>query len=126
MPSKDPIHRREVRRAWYLSHKQHEIDQAKKWHKDNTVRYDEIHKKHMSSLKSSVIEAYGGKCCVCGSKTDLCLHHTNRDGRLIREKLGITNRYAQYRDLRDRGFPQDEGIVVMCMQCHRELHHGRR
>lgn len=126
MLSKDPVHKKEVHRAWYLSHRQHEIDQVKKWHKDNISRYDEIHQKHMSSLRFSVIETYGGKCCVCGSMVDLCLHHTNRDGRLIRERSGNTNKYAQCRDLRDRGFPSDGGVVVMCMQCHRELHRGRR
>lgn len=66
------------------------------------------------------IEAYGGKCGMCGNKRIefLLLHHKNGGGTQDRAKHAIHGGY--YTGLRKANYPN--GIEILCGNCHLSLH----
>jgi hypothetical protein len=65
-------------------------------------------------LKMQTIEAYGGKCILCGQNIPefLTIDHSLGDGNVDR-KRGFS-----YRELRRLGFPKDKGLRVLCWNCN--------
>lgn len=66
-------------------------------------------------LKHEVINNYGGTCKKCGETRIefLSIEHTKRNGKEHRKK---TSRI--YRDLKDRRFPKNLGLEVLCYNCN--------
>lgn len=69
-------------------------------------------------LRMQFLEAYGGKCVCCGEPEPdfLVLAHLNDDGADHRRRVGAGT--GPYKDLRKRGWPQDEGIGILCANCN--------
>jgi HD superfamily phosphohydrolase len=70
-----------------------------------------LHKQY----KLLVIAAYGGHCNCCGENdiTFLTIEHEKHDGQSHRKVKGVF-----YLSLIRRGFPKDEGLSVLCMNCN--------
>lgn len=69
------------------------------------------------SIKLGMIEAYGGKCVLCGEThwEFLTIDHINGGGHRHREKVG--NGYRFYKLLKEQGFPKDE-YRLLCSNCN--------
>jgi len=66
-------------------------------------------------LKMGVIDAYGGKCEICGEDRPemLTIDHSWNDGNVHRAKSG-----GIYRDLRSKEYPKDLGLRILCWNCN--------
>ena len=69
-------------------------------------------------MKQKVIDRYGGECRCCGEKgiAFLTIEHARRDGK--RHRFLVGGGRGTYRDLINRGFPTNEGIEILCMNCN--------
>ena len=79
-------------------------------------------KRCFGKLKAEVLSAYGGKCSCCG-ETELeflTIEHKWHDGREHRERV----KKRVYRDLRQRGYPKNIGIDVLCWNCNMATRFG--
>lgn len=100
------------------------VDQYAKTHPEAIRAYrkryarehPEISARYNRSLRTDVMQAYGGKCTCCGETTIdfLTLDHINNNGAEHRRRVGESSVYT---DLRKRGYPQ-EGYRVLCWNCH--------
>ena len=74
-------------------------------------------RRYQQKLRGEFIAAYDGQC-ACGQNDPLVLTvgHTRGDGRAHRKRVGIGGANVLM-DLRRRGWPKDEGIVVQCGNC---------
>jgi hypothetical protein len=75
--------------------------------------------KHRHKLFPLVVEAYGGRCACCGEAdlSVLTVEHSFGDGKAHRKRIGGGGSIIQ-RDLKKRGWPQDEGITILCWNCN--------
>lgn len=76
------------------------------------------HRGKHRKYKPLAIEAYGGKCVLCGF-TDiraLTIHHVYNDGALHRNHRKSGE--VLYRQLHREGYPQHRGLVIFCANCH--------
>lgn len=83
------------------------------------------------SLWSQFLAAYGGSKCVGTSDGESCREgvtdpevltcaHLFGDGKTHRQRLNPVGRgggKAVWQDLKNRNWPQDEGIAVQCANC---------
>ena len=72
-------------------------------------------------LKFDAITAYGGECAICGEPHIECLtlDHSFNDGAKFRKEYKMHGGGSTfYRWLRQRGFPQDLGLRVLCWNCN--------
>lgn len=78
-----------------------------------------------NKLKQEVIDMYGGQCTCCRETRIpfLTLEHTRGDGKAHRKRVGSGS--SIYRDLKNRGWPQNEGLTILCMNCNLATKHGR-
>lgn len=80
---------------------------------------------HLSSLRSTCIERYGGKYNCCGESKDsfLQIDHINNDGYLHRESPEV-KRLGLFRWLIKNGFPS--GFQILCANCNssKRILHG--
>lgn len=137
MPYKDKEQERKRNRE-YTQQKRREIDsceykQMKQHNTRCTIRYREdeefrqrileSHARRRKELKNAVIQAYGGKCARCGESDPrvIAIHHQFGGGNQIRKELKGSSEKVLL-DLVKRGFPQDEGIELLCMNCHTKEH----
>ena len=74
----------------------------------------DVNKKYRNSIRQQIIEAYGGKCEVCGISElrFLTLDHSLQNGGEHRKRVGGTTKV--YVDIIRRNFPKDEGYRVLC------------
>ena len=73
--------------------------------KANFIPYEkQLKDKRWRRLRTEVIEERGGKCEVCGSSANLCVHH----------KVYIKGRYAWE-------YPKKH-LLVLCNGCHEKVH----
>lgn len=82
-------------------------------------RYDSI-KLRRKELKSSLVEYKGGKCEICGY--DRCIdalefHHKDPD----KKDFTISDSYTRKRD---DVFNEVDKCILVCSNCHREIHSG--
>jgi len=72
-------------------------------------------------LKKEVMAHYGGRCACCGESNIefLTIDHANGDGRLHRAVVGKGK--LMYADIKRRGFPDDQGYRVLCLNCNTSL-----
>ncbi len=86
------------------------------WRRKNPEKCAASAKKYQQRLKQDLFEAYGAVCACCGEDeiTFLTVEHSNGDGKEHRARVGNN----VYHDLKRRGFPQGEGIEVLCMNCN--------
>lgn len=97
------------------------------WYRENHEREcskrTNHNREHRQQNRKMVLDAYGGKCAICGEAHWECLtlDHSWNDGADHRRKMSGTNRggtSAVYRDIVRRGFPGDEGYRVLCWNCN--------
>ena len=75
-------------------------------------------------IKEETVEAYGSICSCCGEDEIkfLTLDHSNGDGGKHRRELFPNGRPQTgvkfYCKLKNLGYPQDLGLVVLCQNCH--------
>jgi len=69
------------------------------------------------TLRTNIIEGYGGKCELCGEDNPhfLTIDHINGDGSIERKMIGDS--YALYRKLRDNNYPRDN-YRLLCYNCN--------
>lgn len=81
----------------------------------NTGRIQLYNSNLHQNYKKAVINAYGGFCKCCGESdiVFLTLEHENKNGKTHRQVKGVF-----YLSLIRRGFPKDEGLSVLCMNCN--------
>ena len=67
-------------------------------------------------LRAELFKEYGSYCVCCGEdyQAFLTIEHTNNDGAAHRKRVGPN----VLPDLKRRGWPKDEGLVIMCMNCN--------
>ncbi len=104
--------RKEYQAKWYQENRQIECEK-----RTNRIRESRRQNRKL------VLEAYGGKCEICGESHWECLtiDHSFGNGGQHRIKVSGTNRggsSAVYRDIIKRGFPKDEGYRVLCWNCN--------
>ncbi len=107
MPYKDREKQREAYRRWYLKHREEQIARV---HKDRL--------RIIRSKKMQLIAMLGGKCNICGYAKNvaaLCFHHTD-------PKVKDGNPSALLRDRTIKSINLN-GWVLLCQNCHAELHH---
>lgn len=65
---------------------------------------------------------YGNQCKCCGeSRIEfLTIEHSFNNGAEHKRKIGNG---TVYRDLKKRGFPKDEGYIVLCYNCNMSRGH---
>lgn len=87
--------------------------------RDDPGRYLQIRQRSSQRLRTQLVDAYGGQCSCCGETefAFLTLEHVNNDGAVHRARLKTGGGEAVWRDLRDRGWPQ-EGYTILCWNCH--------
>ena len=76
----------------------------------------------MLIAKAETIQAYGGKCRLCGESDPvvLVLHHDGGGGREHRSSVG-NGSLGMHKWLKQHGYPSD--IWLLCAHCHMRLHH---
>lgn len=89
------------------------------YRKEQDKKAVERAKRRREKERKQVIEAYGGKCEICGivELRFLTLDHSFGDGGVHRKSLGDgknSSCHKVYRDIIKRGFPKDEGYRVLC------------
>lgn len=119
-----------LRRSWYEKNqkkvkasrlrwiiKNADKDKASKlaWRIKNKERRAWTQRVLLAKYKRLVIDAYGGKCECCKEKeiTFLTIEHSRRDGMSHRKSGG--NFYLR---LIREGFPKDQGLKCLCMNCN--------
>ena len=85
-------------------------------------RSSEAVKRWRERTKKKIIEAMGGKCCVCGY--DKCfaafdLHHLEPDNKDLQFGKVTANPKAW-----EKIVIELRKCVLICSRCHREVHHG--
>lgn len=100
-------------------------DMSSKKQKDGTVHFtyckkcwSEITIQHKKNRKQKLIESHGSKCCVCGyNKCEKALefHHIDSS-----EKINDVSKIYKNSDMEK----EIEKCILLCANCHRELHDG--
>jgi hypothetical protein len=109
-----------VEQKAYRERKAEQISESRKVYRErNKDLIRERLKEHRTRRKEQVIQAYGGRCEVCGLSElrFLTIDHSFRDGGVHRRRISRgknTGGTAIYRDIIKRGFPKDEGYRVLC------------
>ena len=69
--------------------------------------------------KLEMIDAYGGKCRICGESNweFLCIDHINGGGKQHRKELGLYRGYAFYKWLKKQGYPVQD-YQLLCFNCN--------
>ena len=111
-------------RGWRKNNPEYK-ETAKIWRQNNRQLSRDIVKRNRREIRAEFLKAYGGVCTCCGEdeSTFLTCEHRFGDGGKIRKKLG--GDIAVLRDLRDRGWPKDEGITIYCWNCNSATRFGR-
>jgi len=112
--------KKEYNHTYYLKNKATAIAQAREWEKNNPekARISNIahHRRKRFRLKMAVIEAYGGKCAVCGITDVRVLQIDHIVGGGSKELKKENNRYLYYRNV---VAAKSEGkYQLLCANCN--------
>lgn len=101
------------------------------WRRKHPEGARDLLKKYRSKLKEECFTAYGHKCLSCSeTSTDkLEIDHLNGQGNKHRDSIfgyghNSPGGWNFYRVLKQAGYPQDQGLALICKDCH-DLKHGR-
>lgn len=82
----------------------------------------EMQKKRAEERRIYFIEKMGGKCSICGYNKSihaLEFHHTNPSDK----KFSLESRRMSNTNMSDLE-AEAKKCIILCANCHRELHHG--
>lgn len=104
-----------------LDYRKHAEDRRTKrriFYHENRPRLLEASQQRGQQLKQEIIQAYGNACACCGETQIefLTIDHINGDGAAHRREFNGNHR-SVYRDLKRRGFPQDD-YRLLCFNCN--------
>lgn len=115
------------RKKYYLDHKNHENENAKKWYqrnreseikknieyrKNNRSLFDWYHNRdRFSGLRNEIIKRDNNCCRVCSSTKSLSVHHKDSNGQ---------NKPKEQRN------NKKNNLITLCHCCHIKLHHWQR
>jgi hypothetical protein len=107
-------------RAWKVANGERHRASSRDYSRRHRAEISEKRKGDRRTLKSKVLDAYGGRCACCGEQTYefLTIDHVHGDGASHRRALGIDNgrSHKLYRHLVAAGFPS--GFRVLCFNCN--------
>jgi len=116
---------REQRHQYYLEHQEEIKQKSKQYYLENKDKMDTASRirgrEWRRQERRAVIEAYGGKCEICGESfyPFLTIDHSFKDGAQKRAEFGRKDSCARtIHDLVKRGFPKNEGIRILCFNCN--------
>ena len=116
---------REQRHKYYLEHQEEIKQKRKQYYLENKDKMDTASrvrcKEWRRQERRAVIEAYGGKCEICGESfyPFLTIDHSFKDGAQKRAEFGRRASCTRTtHDLMKRGFPKNEGIRILCFNCN--------
>lgn len=75
------------------------------------------------NTKQRIVDAFGGKCCICSYNRCLAgfdLHHLNPS----KKEFGFGAIRANPKSWENTIVPELRKCVLLCSNCHREVHHG--
>lgn len=79
-------------------------------------------RRYRARLWAEFLSVYGHECACCGEAEEqfLTISHTFGDGAAARKRVSgsVRDRASTLRDLKQRGWPRDEGIAVECFNCN--------
>lgn len=112
----------ESEKKYYSKNKNRILKYRQHWREINRERDRENNRLLQEGYKRQVVNAYGRCCSCCGEDelTFLTIEHSKMDGMEHRKVKGNF-----YLSLARRGFPQDEGLTVNCMNCNWAKRNGR-
>ncbi len=99
------------------ANKEKTIQHNKEHYDKNRNRYIEQQKQKRKRDKIDVMDAYGGKCAICGEShiEFLTIDHSFNDGAEHRKKIKSSE---FYRWLKKNKYPKNLGLRVLCFNCN--------
>ena|SRR6266498_1470616 len=81
-------------------------------------------RRYRYKLFTEYMEKYGNICACCGEseRRFLTVAHINNDGVKHRERVGHSGVIS---DLKQRGWPKDEGMATQCWNCNEATRFGK-
>lgn len=108
------------------NNKEHTLEIARKSYQRNKITINKKHKQRKRQYKVDFILYKGGKCAICGlefngeNQTVFDFHHINPEDKLFeiaQSKISLTN---------DRMRDELDKCLLLCANCHLELHQKER
>jgi len=102
---------------WQNQNPERSLARKRKWAKDNAELVTTRRRERHLEIKTSVMNAYGGRCACCGERhlVFLSIDHVNGDGAEHR-RSGAKSGRGFYNWLRENNFP--DGYQVLCFNCN--------
>jgi hypothetical protein len=110
--------------AYYAKNKEALLEQQREWYAEHREYAQTRDKGRRIALRTEVLAAYGGVCQCCGEARYefLAIDHAFGDGKAHRAKSKAASSGKNfYYWLKERGFPQDEGLRVLCHNCNNAI-----
>ena len=103
-------------KSYYKKNRDHMIEVAKKWHKNNRERAAEYQRNSNHKMRSSIINHYGKRCVCCGETNIefLSIDHIQGNGKVHRKKYGVGRKFYLY--IIRNNFPPS--LRVLCYNCN--------
>lgn len=104
-----------ARIKWQTNNWDAVVTYRKRWRDENKSHVAQIQRNRLAVYKQAVVDAYGGSCECCGETEVIFLtvEHVRKDGQTHRNVQGNF-----YRHLMRSGFPKDQGLSILCMNCN--------
>lgn len=108
---------------WLIQNPEKDAKRRREYRLKNKEKYAIQQRERLAKYKRMIVDAYGGCCSCCGEQEIefLTVEHTNRDGKTHRLVKG--NFYSY---LVRSGFPKDQGLAILCMNCNWAERNGIR
>lgn len=106
---------------YYARNREHLVQKQRDYYRENHEHSRARENAKRLRIRMEVLAAYGGVCQCCGEADPhfLALDHSFGDGKAHRQMTGSSNSGTRlYYWLRKNGFPQDQGLRVLCHNCN--------
>lgn len=106
---------------YYAKNRDRLLAKQRTYYEDNREHSIQREKAKRLRIRMEVLAEYGGACQCCGESEPhfLAIDHSFNDGKQHRAACGHASGGTRfYYWLKKRGFPQDEGLRVLCHNCN--------